>query len=261
VNAQTISTKIITCAALLFLGYGLSGCDTLRRVFEIFQTTQDTPLIIDRIWDIKEPNRKLLIVMVHGFNSSSDEAWGGFPKIITKEKDSTFSAFNVIRYGYESSACRNKIDISVRGDGLRSWLIDHMKNYNGALFVAHSMGGLVVMQALTFLARDHNPDLDRVPITIMTFGTPHLGLRDAEKLGELGKLCQDKQAEAMVLFGEYLLNLTAQYRSYFEDHQRYSYRVIMKKYYGADDVLVERGSACAAETLQIVNKSTAITPR
>lgn len=223
------------------------GCDTSKRIFDAFDSTRDTGLTIDRIWDIREPERKFLIVMVHGFNSSSEAAWGGFASLIRGEKNSTFADFNVIRYGYGTSVCRNRVEISVRGDGLRSFLIDEMKNYRGIIFVGHSMGGLVVMHALTILARDNSEDLNRLPVIAMTFGTPHLGVQGADALAQISFLCRDKQAGAMEAFSEELVGLTAQWDSYFGNlgGDRYNYHVAMKRYYGGDDLLVSHASACA----------------
>jgi pimeloyl-ACP methyl ester carboxylesterase len=227
----------------------LLGCDSLKRVFDTLDSTRETPQTIDRKWDIHEPERKFLMVMVHGFNSSKEAAWGEFPSLITNEKNSKFARFNVIRYGYSSSVCRNKVEISVLGDGLRSFLIDEIKSYHGVIFVAHSMGGLVVEQALTILARDNNSDLDRLPIIVMTFGTPHLGVQGADKLEHLSFLCTDKQAEAMEAFSESLSSITADWNAFFKKqaHSRFNYHVTMKKYYGPDDRFVSRASACGGD--------------
>lgn len=260
--SRNLAHVMILAIVLSGLG-GVGGCHTLKRASETIDSTREKSLNIDRRWDIHEEKRKFLIVMVHGFNSSGESAWGKFPSLITHEKDSTFANFNVIRYGYGSSACRNKVEISIRGDGLRSFLIDEIKNYHGIIFVSHSMGGLVVMQALTILARDKNADLERVPIVVMTFGTPHLGVQGTEVLGELGLLCKDKQAEAMEPFSESLGNLTAQWNSYFESHERspYRYHVSLKRYYGPEDFFVSHVSACGgriAECAQVDGNHTMI---
>ena len=69
-------TRAIPFALLLLHLTGLQECSTLQRLAEIFESTSETTVKVDRIWDIHEENREFLIVMVHGFNSSSEEAWG-----------------------------------------------------------------------------------------------------------------------------------------------------------------------------------------
>ncbi len=215
-------------------------------MLEALDSTRVEPLVVDRKWDIHEQGRRFLIVMVHGFNSASDGAWGKFPELIAKDKDSSFARFNVLRYGYNSSTCSNKVGIKERGDGLASFLKDQSKDYDGILFVSHSMGGLVVMHAVTMMARQHDKNLERMPLIVMTFGTPHLGVQGAELLESLGILCTDKQAETMKVFNPSLSDLRTDWDSYFgkDEGVNAKYHVSLKSYYGADDFLVYRDSAC-----------------
>jgi hypothetical protein len=181
--------------------------------------------------------------MVHGFNSSSDQAWGEFPRIIKSEKDTAFLGFNVLRYGYGSAVCRNKVDISDRGDGLKSFLSDELKNYDGMIIMGHSLGGLVAMHGLIKLAKVHHPDLERIPVAVMTFGTPHIGVQGAERLGQIGFLCTDKQAEAAKVFDRSLDELRVDWESYFGSNAP-KYHVTIRTFYGPDDSFVYQASAC-----------------
>ena len=52
----------------------LEGCHTIGRSWELLKSARETPLELDRQWDIHEKDRRLLLVMVHGFDSSSDKA-------------------------------------------------------------------------------------------------------------------------------------------------------------------------------------------
>jgi len=114
------------------------------------------------------------------------------------------------------------------------------------VFVSHSMGGLVVMNALTTMAKRHDANLERIPLIVMTFGTPHLGVQGAEVLESLRVICPDKQAETMKVFDTSLSDLRTDWDSYFgsnrEDFSRY--HVNIKSYYGAEDLLIARDSAC-----------------
>jgi len=230
-------------ALLLTLMAILAGCTDTNRLWDIFSSTREVPVTINRIWDIHEPNRRLLLVMVHGFNSSNDQAWGEFPRIIKSEKDTAFVGFNVLRYGYGSAACRNEVDISDRGDGLKSFLSDELKNYDGMIIMGHSLGGLVAMHGLIKLAKAHHPDLARIPVTVMTFGTPYSGVQGAELLGKISFVCTDKQAEAVTVFNRSLRELKVDWESYFGNHEP-KYHVTIKPFYGPADLLVVQDNAC-----------------
>ena len=245
-NGHWGGTRVLGIVIMMLQLVALPGCGTIEALIDTFKSTRETAPIIDRPWDIQDKNRKLLIVMVHGFNSSSDQAWGGFPSLILKEKDGEFAHFNVVRYGYDSAVCKNKVGISERGDGLKSFLKDEISTYDGVIFVSHSMGGLVVMHSLTRLAKENNNDLKRLPITVMTFGTPHYGVLAAKQLELLGVLCTDKQADEMRLFNTSSRDLLTDWNSYFgtEAGSRFHYRVTLRPYYGKDDTFVDPPSAC-----------------
>lgn len=197
--------------------------------------------------DISEDNRRFLLVFVHGFNSTSDKAWGGFPELIKEAKDTTFKDLNETRYGFKSQICQNHLDISVRGEGLASYLKSQLdKKYAGAILVGHSMGGLVILHALEKLARDGYPVLEDIPVRVMTLGTPFFGVEGADKIRDLGFLCNDLQADEMSLFNSRLLHLREDWDIFFGTHAKVNarYRVAIQTYYGSDDTFVKRDSAC-----------------
>jgi len=219
--------SVRTLASVIILLLGLPGCGMVKTLLDTYKSTRDTPPVIDRLWDIQETTRKLLIVMVHGFNSSNGQAWGRFPDLIKEQKDGDFANFNVVRYGYGTSACKNRVNIAERGAGLKSFLKDEISKYEGVIFVSHSMGGLVVMYSLTGLAKENNNDLNRLPMTVMTFGTPHAGVRAADVLVNLASLCSDHQADELRVFDASLHDLMTEWNSYFgkEATSRYHYNV------------------------------------
>lgn len=235
--------KVTFAALFLTQLVVLTGCYEAKVLSDTFSSTREVPVTINRIWDIHEPGRKLLLVMVHGFNSSNDQAWGDFPRIIKSEKDTAFSGFNVLRYGYGSMACRNEVDIPDRGDGLRSFLSDELKNYNGMIIVGHSLGGLVAMHGLIKLAKAHHPDLARIQVTVMTFGTPYSGVQGAELLGKIAFVCTDKQAQAVTMFNRSLRELKVDWYSYFGNNDP-KYHVTIKPFYGPADSFVVQDNAC-----------------
>ena len=235
--------KVMLIALLLTQLVVLTECYETKRLWETYSSTREGPVSIPGIWDIQEPDRRLLLVMVHGFNSSNNQGWGEFPRIIKSEKDTAFSRFNVLRYEYGSAVCRNNADISDRGDGLKSFLSDDLKNYDGMIIMGHSLGGLVAMHGLIDLAKVHHTQLKRIPVTVMTFGTPHLGVEGAERPGQLGFLCIDKQAKDVEVFNRSSRELRKDWDSYFGSHDS-KYRVTIRTFYGSDDTFVSQDSAC-----------------
>ena len=252
--------KVTLIALLLTQMVALTGCYETR-LWETYSSTREGPVSDPGIWDIHEPDRRLLLVMVHGFSSSNNQGWGEFPRIIKSEKDTAFSRFNVLRYEYGSAICRNNADISDRGDGFKSFLSDDLKNYDGMIIMGHSLGGLVAMHGLINLAKVHHTDLKRIPVTVMTFGTPHLGVEGAERLGQLGFLCMDKQAKDIEVFNRSSRELRKDWDSYFGSNE---YRVTIRTFYGSDDTFVSQDSACGrfteCEQINPVNHVTTVKP-
>ena len=68
-----------------------------------------------REWKREDPQRKKLIVFVHGFNSSKKGAWGQFPDLVKDDSDN-FDAYNIHLFGYPSKGCRNVNDIQDEGE-------------------------------------------------------------------------------------------------------------------------------------------------
>ena len=109
--------------------------------------------------------------------------------------------------------------------------------------MGHSLGGLVAMHALVKLAKGRNPELARIPVTVMTFGTPYSGVQGAELLGKIALVCPDKQAEAVTLFNRSLRDLKVDWESYFGNKES-KYHVTIKPFYGPADRLVVQDNAC-----------------
>ena len=235
--------KVILIALLLTQMVALTGCSEIKRLLDIYRSTRESHDSNPGIWDINERDRRLLLVMVHGFSSSNNEAWGDFPKIIKSEKDTAFSGFNVLRYEYGSTVCRNNAGISNRGDGLKSFLSDILKDYDGMIIMGHSLGGLVAMHGLIGLAKAHHTYLEPIPVIVMTFGTPHMGVEGAELLGKLSFLCTDKQAEDVEVFNRPLNELWKDWNGIFGGKNS-KFQVTLRTFYGSDDTFVSPDSAC-----------------
>ena len=241
----------------------LAAYDLSKQFLATYSSTREGPINDPVKWDIQERDRKLLLVMLHGFNSSNEQAWGEFPRLIKEGKDAAFSKVNVARYQYGSMACRNEVDIADRGDGLKSFLSDELKNYDGMILMGHSLGGLVAMHALIGLAKAHITQVGRIPVTVITFATPHLGVEGAEHLSQLGFLCSDRQAKDVEVFNRASRELRKDWDSYFRSNDL-KYRVAIRTFYGSEDTLVAQDSACGrfseCEQINPVNHVTIVKP-
>jgi pimeloyl-ACP methyl ester carboxylesterase len=124
------------------------------------------------------------LVFVHGFTGDWKRTWGKIPEFL--RRDQRLNGWDFFGFGYESKR---------RFDLLGLWSADAAipeiatklyttlrtevppSKYKGVALVAHSMGGLVVQQALTQYA-----DLRRRTTNVILFGTPSAGLAKADKL-------------------------------------------------------------------------------
>lgn len=81
-----------------------------------------------RDWVRNDPSLDKVIIFVHGFNSSKEEAWGQWPILL--KNDDEFKEFNVHRFGYPTKLCRQVSDIRNQGEFLASFLLDIFNSTN-----------------------------------------------------------------------------------------------------------------------------------
>src|SRR5271165_5018806 len=144
------------------------------------------------------------VVFVHGFTGDWKETWGRIPEFLTA--DPKLNGWDLFGFGYES---RRRFDL--RGlwsadAGLREiavMLYTKLSSelppakYRAVALVAHSMGGLVVQEALT-----KYPDLLDRTTHLFLFGTPSAGLEKADKVS-----FAKQQAEDMGTKSTFITNL------------------------------------------------------
>ena len=129
---------------------------------------------------------KRLIVFVHGFIAGADSTWKNeqtgvlWPALLHAKGDETFERADVYVYSYFSGLGAGSSKITDIADKMAAELEDkqglNIGSYESVLFVAHSLGGIVVRKYL--LDQSHLPngvlDNDRVK-GIFLFGTPMTG--------------------------------------------------------------------------------------
>ncbi len=109
---------------------------------------------------VRDVNSPVLVVLVHGFLSAPDLAWSAFLKQFRDEGVNV----DVAVFGYQSMAPDDAV--KVLGERLQSV----EKDYSKVVFIAHSLGGLIVQK---LLLEDSSllPKVDAV----ITAGTPYSG--------------------------------------------------------------------------------------
>jgi pimeloyl-ACP methyl ester carboxylesterase len=195
-----------------------------------------------REWARKDGKPNLL-VFVPGFNSSKDEAWGSFIPLIKKDK--SFNEYDIYSYGYPQQLCGQKNDIRDVGAHLKSILMEELPRYNTTIFVAHSMGGLVVLNALLELESSNFKLVSNKRLLVMSLGTPYYG---AKMAGLFGALCPNPQGEAMQVLKKEGARLLQDWQQRFNkpeaEADRRTAKIPVHPFYGLNDELVEQASAC-----------------
>ena len=161
------------------------------------------------------------VVFIHGFGSSG-VPFGRFPEILAAEP--ALQGWDLYALGYSTGLMPDvrgfwEADPSIPllanylRDGTRLAPLD---GYEGLALVAHSMGGLVVQQALL-----DDPELaDRVSHVVM-FGTPSDGLRTARWGGFL-----KQQIEDMAEGGAFITDLRRRWNERFGAHRPFDLWVV-----------------------------------
>lgn len=144
------------------------------------------------------------IVLIHGFGGDATVTWGKFPELLAA--DPSLRGWDVFSIGY--STC---LTLDVQG----IWAADPeiitlgglldsaavappLDHYRSLAFVAHSMGGLLLQQALVT-----TPDLVKRTEAVLLFGTPSAGLVKARGIGGWLK----RQVRDMVKDGPFITGL------------------------------------------------------
>jgi hypothetical protein len=123
-----------------------------------------------------DPNNRAAIVFVHGFTGDLRKTWRNIPDLI--KQDGRLNDWDMLGFGYVSTKWFDltglwtaDADLGTIATMLYSRPELSASKYDRLTLVAHSMGGLVVQQAIVA----HSPLRDRVSHLVM-FGSPSNGL-------------------------------------------------------------------------------------
>jgi hypothetical protein len=102
----------------------------------------------------KQPNSKVLVLFIHGYNGDTQETWKNFPQLL--RDDDRFPALDIVSVRYPTYFRRKQLTI-VR---IADWIFNNLqvpeppntepKQYEQVIVVAHSMGGLVARELALF---------------------------------------------------------------------------------------------------------------
>jgi pimeloyl-ACP methyl ester carboxylesterase len=144
-------------------------------------------------------NNPAAIIFVHGFTGDWKKTWGRIPEFLAPK----LQGWDLFGFGYES---RRRFDL------LGLWSADAalpeiatklystiltevpQEKYKAIALVAHSMGGLVVQEAVT-----KHPGLRDRTTHIILFGTPSAGLAKADKLAFVKQQIENMKPDSVFI--------------------------------------------------------------
>lgn len=191
-------------------------------------------------WLRHDTERKQLIIFVHGFNSDKASAWGKFPELVMTDKD--FDDHNVLLFGYPTRVLYQVNDIQHQGEYLASHLKEALSSHDSVTLVGHSMGGLVILNALLTLEQTDYLTLIDADLKVATFGTPYLGVEGTYLLPG------NKQADGMKVLSNELGRLNESWKHRFNRKgaigERETPTIPVLAFRGVRDNFVPQTSAC-----------------
>lgn len=174
----------VMCLAVLSIAF-LPGCPKAPDKQPVVEANKDTVALIDNKtgpqWLYQnQPPAKVALVFVHGIFGDTIGTWkhtngNTFSGILRKDQKLE-AAVDMFAFGYTSEMFKGgSLDVQEAANKLNEHLQYHKVNdYPAVVFIAHSMGGLVVMRHL--LTR--REQLAKVPVLIL-LGTPQEGAQIA----------------------------------------------------------------------------------
>lgn len=173
---MNLLSSMLSIPKTIFLGaWGIIR----RRFSKRTRKTMVTPLRVD--------DNEVAIVFVHGFSGNALKTWGDFPKYLSAEQG--LLGWDIFSYEYATSLFRFETprlwsadpDIERLALGLKTAAaLPPLNQYKSLAFIGHSMGGLVVQEALLEVpSLAFEKQLAQRTSHVILFGTPSGGLEKA----------------------------------------------------------------------------------
>ncbi|KAI1389504.1 uncharacterized protein F4822DRAFT_427853 [Hypoxylon trugodes] len=166
-------------------------------------------------------NAEVVIVVVPGL---AGHAYGSF-----KERSGSFMWIidhlpkvlpraRVLLYGYESKIVDGRVDLRISELGRMLWRVlelrENMIQGKPYVFIAHSLGGLVVKTALLMSSQEHS-QLSAATYGALFFGVPNLGMKQRHLLTIVKNYPAEELVANLAEGSEMLTNLNADFEKHF----------------------------------------------
>jgi WD40 repeat protein len=225
----------------------------------------------DGLTVLHEPAEPLIdFVFVHGLRGGSRKTWSKSPNpahFWPKEwlpLESSFRNVRILTFGYNSDWGEIKgssVTIHDFGQALLAELYNSpctggSENDTPIVFVAHSMGGIVVKKVLILAKQDPNYSRMAARIHTMIFlATPHRGAPSAQRLGNVLQLSGGSKSyvENLIPNSEAIHTINDQFRHVYQSVKLWSFFETVKTSLG---LIVEKDSAILGlpgERIQLLN--------
>jgi WD40 repeat protein len=220
---------------------------------------------------LHEPTEPLVnFVFVHGLRGGSRKTWSKssnpthfWPKEWLPH-EASFQNARILSFGYNSdwgqikgsSVTIHDFGQSLLAELYKSPFIGGTENVTPIVFVAHSMGGIVVKKVLILAKQDPNYHSMAARIHSMFFlATPHRGAPSAQRLGNILKLSGGTKSyiENLIPNSEAIHTINDQFRHVYENVKIWSFFETVKTSLG---LIVEKDSAILGlpgEHIQLLN--------
>lgn len=195
------------------------------------------------------PGAERLILFVHGFGGDYQKTWGNLPDYLGA--DPRFATANIYLFGYRTGAFRYfAAPLDALGQRLRTvLLVEQAGQHSAVTVIAHSMGGLVLKEAVA--AALLSGDAHRLrPLRHVVFcSTPHLGEVKATAIARLGThLAELRGLRAQLIDTHRVWQSRVNHVARADDdiaHERYTAQIRITNVWALSDWVVSRANASA----------------
>ncbi|WP_397421936.1 esterase/lipase family protein [Phenylobacterium sp.] len=153
---------------------------------------------MDEEW-LRRPQNGVAVIFVHGVLSSGKASWGAdhgsyWPKLLLD--DDATKAFGIYVFSYRTNLFSGGYRLGDAVDALKEQMrLDGLFDCHTLVFVAHSMGGIVVRKLVVERASDFRDS--GITIGLFLIASPSLGSQYANFLQPLARAIGHSQADAL----------------------------------------------------------------
>jgi pimeloyl-ACP methyl ester carboxylesterase len=195
----------------------------LREAATVSQQSTEDDIKKEVVTRFREDGAPNLLLFVHGFSGEAADTFGSIPEMLMENP--AMNGWDLMPLGYSEhvnpemgkTVWASEGDIDRISDYLQSALRHKFTNYKRIALVGHSLGGLVVQDALSDLEPQHLKRISHV----LLFATPSNGISSAS----LKKLC-DADSSALQREGHYIKTLREAWNAKFGEELPFELRTV-----------------------------------